>query len=185
VIGANGDQIGILPVKEALLRARDAHLDLVEVSPNSRPPVCRIMDFGKFKYEQSKKARQAKKKQHVVQMRAMRYRPKIDEHDFQFKTRHVKEFLEKGSKVKVFVMFKGRERAHVEYGKKVLDRVAEELEEYCIVEQEAKLEGRDMIMILSPSIKAQKSKAKGKEDAEDKNEPVGSETVQENGDRKD
>ena len=101
MIGADGDQIGILPVKEALLRAQDAHLDLVEVSPNSRPPVCRIMDFGKFKYEQSKKARQAKKKQHVVQMRAMRYRPKIDEHDFQFKTRHVKEFLEKGSKVKI------------------------------------------------------------------------------------
>jgi len=83
------------------------------------------MDYGKFKYEQSKKARQSKKKQHVVQMRAMRYRPKIDEHDFQFKTKHVKEFLEKGSKVKVFVMFKGRERAHTEYGRKVLDRVVE------------------------------------------------------------
>ncbi len=185
MIGEDGDQIGILPTKEALTRARDVHLDLVEVSPNSKPPVCRIMDYGKFKYEQSKKARQSKKKQHVVQMRAMRYRPKIDEHDFQFKTRHVKEFLEKGSKVKVFVMFRGRERAHTEYGRKVLDRVVEELGDICIVEQQAKLEGRDMIMILNPNIRGQKAKAKGKENAEDKNEPVGSQAVQENSDRQD
>jgi len=141
------------------------------------------MDYGKFKYEQSKKARQAKKKQHVVQMRAMRYRPKIDEHDFQFKTRHVREFLEKGSKVKVYVMFKGRERAHTEYGQKVLDRVVKELEDICIIEQEAKLEGRNMIMFLSPNVRPQKSKQKRTENAEDKNEPISSQAVQEDGDR--
>jgi translation initiation factor IF-3 len=176
-----------LPTKEALVRAREVNLDLVEVSPNSRPPVCRIMDYGKFKYEQSKKARQAKKKQHVVQMRAMRYRPKIDEHDFQFKTKHVREFLEKGCKVKAFVMFKGRERAHTEFGRKVLDRVVEELGDLCTVEQKAQLEGRNMIMILSPNVRPQKAKVKpkDKENAEDKNEPVGSQTVQENSDRQD
>ncbi len=167
------------------MRAQDAHLDLVEIAPSSRPPVCRIMDYGKFKYEQAKKAKLAKKKQHVVQMRAMRYRPKIDEHDFRFKTRHVREFLEKGSKVKVFVMFKGRERAHTEFGYKVLERVEAELEEVGMVEQKPKLEGRFLAMIMAPKARTQKSKPKRTEDAEDQNEPVGSQTVQEDGDRED
>ncbi len=123
---------------------------MVEVSPNSRPPVCRILDFGKFKYELSKKDKIAKKKQHSVQLKEMRYRPKIDEHDFNFKTKHVREFLESGSKVKVFVMFRGREMAHTEFGKVVLERVAKDLDEFALVESEAKQEGRNMIMILAP-----------------------------------
>ena len=126
-------------------------LDLVEVSPNSRPPVCRILDYGKYKYELAKKDKLSKKKQHTMQMKEMRYRPKIDEHDFQFKTKHVREFLEDGSKVKAFVMFRGREMAHTEYGRKVLDRLAEELKEISIVDAPAKQEGRKMIMVLSPN----------------------------------
>lgn len=160
-------------------------LDLVEVAPNSRPPVCRILDYGKFKYEQSKKAREAKKKQHTIQMRAMRYRPKTDEHDFRFKTRHVRSFLEQGSKVKVFVMFSGREMAHTEYGRKVLDRVVEELDEIATVEQMPKMEGRHMTMILSPRPQSKKQKQKRSEDAKDKDQPVGSQAVQKDGNRQD
>ena len=131
-------------------KARDLGLDLVEVAPTSRPPVCRILDYGKFKYELSKKDRAAKKKQHAFHLKEMRYRPKIDEHDFQFKTKHVHEFLESGSKVKVFVMFRGREMAHTEFGRKILDRVAAELEEISQIESLPKLEGRTMSMILGP-----------------------------------
>lgn len=166
-------------------RARDASLDLVEVSPNSRPPVCRIMDYGKYKYEQSKKARQAKKKQHTVELKAMRYRPKIDEHDFQFKTRHVREFLLLGSKVKVFVMFSGRELAHTEYGHRLLQRVVDELADISTVGQEPKMEGRRLNMILTPKPQAIKSKPKRSEDAEDKDEQVSRQAVQEDGHGKD
>lgn len=162
-------------------RARDVNLDLVEVSPNSKPPVCRIMDFGKYKYEQSKKARQAKKKQHTVEMKAMRYRPKIDDHDFNFKTRHVREFLMQGSKVKVFVMFSGREMAHTEYGHKLLDRVVNELEDISSVGQAPKMEGRRLNMILVPKMPAIKEIKKRMEDAKNKDESVGSEAVQKDG----
>ena len=150
LIGPEGEQIGILPVKEALMRARELGYDLVEVSPNSRPPVCRILDFGKFKYEMSKKDRAAKKKQQAFQLKEMRYRPKIDEHDYQFKTKHVRQFLESGAKVKVFVMFRGRERAHTEFGKEVLDRVAVDTKDIAAVEMEAKMEGRTMNLVLGP-----------------------------------
>ena len=112
-----------------LERAVDMGLDLVEVSPNSNPPVCRILDYGKYKYELAKKDKLSKKKQHTMQMKEMRYRPKIDEHDFQFKTKHVREFISDGSKVKAFVMFRGREMAHTEFGRKVLERLAEELKD--------------------------------------------------------
>lgn len=125
-------------------------LDLVEVAPNSRPPVCRILDYGKFRYELSKKDRAAKKKQHTFQMKEMRYRPKIDDHDFQFKTRHVRAFLESGSKVKVFVMFRGREMAYTEFGQELLDRVAQELSDISNVEASPKLDGRKMTMVLTP-----------------------------------
>lgn len=125
-------------------------MDLVEVSPNSRPPVCRIMDFGKFKYELSKKDKLAKKKQHTFQMKEMRYRPKTEEHDYQFKTKHVREFVESGNKVKIFVIFRGREMAHLEYGQKILDRVKADLADIAMVDSEDKLEGRNLSMILSP-----------------------------------
>jgi translation initiation factor IF-3 len=150
LIGPDGEQIGIVPTNEALERAQDLGLDLVEVSPNSRPPVCRIMDYGKYKYELSKRDKAAKKKQHVFQLKEMRYRPKIDEHDYQFKTKHVREFLESGSKVKAFVLFRGREMAHVELGRKILDRLIQDMEEIAVVDVQPRLEGRNMNMILSP-----------------------------------
>jgi translation initiation factor IF-3 len=171
LIGPEGEQIGILPVKEALARARELGYDLVEVSPNSRPPVCRILDYGKYKYEMSKKDRAAKKKQHAFQLKEMRYRPKIDEHDFQFKTKHVREFLESGAKVKVFVMFRGRERAHTEFGREILDRVAEVTNDIAQVEMEPKMEGRTMNMVLGPRnevLKKLRAEQQAKEVAEKK-----------------
>ncbi|MEW6413011.1 MAG: translation initiation factor IF-3 [Candidatus Zixiibacteriota bacterium] len=162
LIGPDGDQLGIVPTDQALERARENGLDLVEVAPNSRPPVCRILDYGKFKYELSKKDRLAKKKQHSFQLKEMRYRPKIDQHDFDFKTKHVREFLEQGSKVKVFVMFRGREMAHIEFGRKVLDRVAEELKDLALIEVEPKLEGRTMTMVLGPKPEVLKQMKKEK-----------------------
>ncbi len=138
-------------------------LDLVEVSPNSNPPVCRILDYGKYKYELAKKDKLSKKKQHTMQMKEMRYRPKIDEHDFQFKTKHVREFLTEGSKVKAFVMFRGREMAHTEYGRKVLDRLAEELKDIANVDSMPKQEGRKMIMVLSPNAEIMKLRKLQKE----------------------
>lgn len=150
MIGESGQQIGIVPVKDALQRARENGLDLVEVAPDSRPPVCRIMDFGKYKYEQSKKEKQAKKKAHSFQMKEMRYRPKIDEHDYQFKTRHVREFLMSGSKVRAFVMFRGREMTRIEYGKQILERLSEEIKDIAVIDMAPKMEGRSMSMVLSP-----------------------------------
>jgi translation initiation factor IF-3 len=162
LIGPDGDQLGIIPTEEALARAREHGLDLVEVSPTSRPPVCRILDYGKLKYELAKKDKLAKKKQHAFQMKEMRYRPKIDEHDFNFKTKHVREFIESGSKVKTFVMFRGREMAHTEFGQRVLERVALDLADIAVVEFPPKQEGRNMIMVLAPNqevLKVLKSKA--------------------------
>jgi len=167
LIGPDGEQIGILPINEARQRANDYGLDLVEVSPNSKPPVCRIMDFGKYQYEQSKKAKLAKKKQHVVQMKEMRYRPKIDEHDYRFKTNHVREFLEGGNKVRVFVRFAGREMAYTEQGKIIMDRISKELSDIATVGQEAKMEGRRMTMILNPIATKVKTKDQRSQDAED------------------
>jgi len=175
LIGESGQQIGIVPVKDALQRARDIGLDLVEVSPDSRPPVCRIMDFGKYKYEQSKKEKQAKKKAHSFQMKEMRYRPKIDEHDYQFKTRHVREFLMSGSKVRAFVMFRGREMTRIEFGKQILERLSADIKDIAVVDMAPKMEGRSMSMVLSPKPEvvkqAQASKAaiqKEKDDEKDK-----------------
>jgi translation initiation factor IF-3 len=150
LIGPDGNQVGIVPTSEALDRAEEAGLDLVEISPTSRPPVCRIMDYGKYKYELSKKDRAAKKKQHVFQMKEMRYRPKIDEHDYSFKTRHVREFLMAGSKVKAYVFFRGREMAHIELGRRVLDRLVTDMEDIAVIDIQPKLEGRKMNMVLSP-----------------------------------
>ncbi len=157
MIGPGGEQVGIVPTNEALARAEEAELDLVEVAPTSRPPVCRIMDYGKYKYEQSKKEKTAKKRQHSFQLKEMRYRPKIDQHDFDFKTRHVRGFLESGSKVKAFVMFRGREMAYTEQGKKLLERVAEELSDVATVESEARLDGRHMAMVLAPKPEVMKN----------------------------
>ena len=150
VIAPDGSQLGILEVDVALARAQEEGLDLVEVAPMARPPVVRIMDYGKFKFEQAKQARLAKKKQHVILLKEVKYRPGIDDHDFDTKTRHARRFLEEGNKVKVTMMFRGRQVAHPELGKDVLDRVATELADVGKIETDAKLEGKNMTMIIAP-----------------------------------
>ena len=150
VIAADGSQAGIMEVDAALASAQEQGLDLVEVAPLARPPVVRIMDYGKFKFEQAKMARQAKKKQHVIHLKEVKYRPGIDEHDFQTKTRHARRFLGEGNKVKVTLMFRGRQIAHPELGKQVVDRVATDLADVAKIETEAKMEGKSMTMILTP-----------------------------------
>lgn len=144
----------MVPIEEAQASARERGLDLVEVAPNARPPVCRIMDYGRYKYEQAKADREARRKQHVTQMKEIKMRPNIEEHDFEFKTRHIKRFLEERNKVKVTIMFRGREMAHTENGREVLDDVIEEIGELAVVEQAARLEGRNMFLILAPNMKS-------------------------------
>jgi translation initiation factor IF-3 len=150
VIDPEGKQLGILAVSEALRLATTVELDLVEVSSKSEPPVCRIMDYGKFKYQQSKKAHDAKKKQAVVHLKEVKMRPKTEEHDFQFKLRHIERFLKEGNKTKVTVVFRGRELAHPDLGRNMLSRITEEAKEWGKVEQGPKFEGRNFIMVLTP-----------------------------------
>ena len=150
VIGDDGEPIGTLPTGEALNMARDQNLDLVEVAPTANPPVCRIMDYGKHKYKASKKAHEAKKKQKVIHVKEVKFRPNTDKHDFDFKLRNVHRFLGNGDKAKVVIFFKGREIVHREFGMRVLERVADATEEVAIIEQQAKQEGRTLVMILAP-----------------------------------
>ncbi len=150
VIAADGAQLGIMEVDAALAAAIEQGLDLVEVAPMARPPVARIMDYGKFKFEQAKMARQAKKKQHVIHLKEVKFRPGIDDHDFMTKTRHAREFLAEGNKVKVTLMFRGRQIAHPELGREVVNRVAVELSDVAKIETDAKFEGKFMTMILAP-----------------------------------
>ena len=146
--------MGILPVEEALAAAESQGLDLVEVAPTARPPVVRIMDYGKFKYEAARKAREARKKQHQIQIKEVKFRPGIEPHDFDFKVRHARRFLEEGNKVKATMMFRGRQMAHPELGREVLTRVAHELEDIGKVESEPMMEARTMTMVLGPRTKA-------------------------------
>ncbi len=150
VIDEDGEQLGILEVEQARQAAEERGLDLVEVAPNARPPVCKIMDYGRYKYEQAKKEKEAKKKQHQVTVKEMKFRPKIDDHDYEFKVAHVREFLEKGDKAKLTIMFRGREMMHPEFGEAILLRVVEDLQDVAVVEQEPKLEGRNMTMVIAP-----------------------------------
>jgi translation initiation factor IF-3 len=150
VVGADGAQLGIMPTQEALQFAEEQGFDLVEVAPNERPPVCRIMDYGKYKYQRSKRQQLAKKKQKVILVKEIKLRPKTEEHDYQFKIQHVKRFLQEGHKAKVTVIFRGREMAHTELGRRVLDRIIDDLEEVATVEQMPKQEGRNMTLVLSP-----------------------------------
>ena len=149
VIDSDGKQVGILPLKEAMKIAEEQGLDLVAVSPNSNPPVCRIMNYGKYKYQQNKRLQEARKHQTVIQVKEVKIRPRTEDHDFQFKLRHVKRFLGEGNKVKVSMLFRGREIAHPEFGKDLLNRFIEEVKDLAIVEQAPRLEGRNMVMILS------------------------------------
>lgn len=150
LVGAEGEQIGIKPIREALQMAIDLNLDLVNVAPTAKPPVCRIMDYGKFRYEQQKKEKEARKNQKIVDIKEVWFRANIEEHDFQTKLRNVIKFLKEGDKVKCSVRFRGREITHADIGKKILDRVKEEVAELSTVERLPKLEGRSMIMILAP-----------------------------------
>lgn len=150
VIGVEGDQLGIMPIRQALQLAADANLDLVNVAPNAKPPVCRIMDYGKFKFEQQKKEKEARKKQKIINVKEVRFSPTIEEHDYNTKMRNVIKFLSKGDKVKCSIRFKGRQITHADIGKQVLDRLAKDVTEVGEVESKPKIEGRSMLMILSP-----------------------------------
>ena len=150
LIDPDGKQVGIVPIGQALETAESHGLDLVEVAPNVSPPVCRIMDYGRYKYQQNKKLQEAKKRQSTFQVKEIKLRPRTGEHDLQVKIRHIKRFIENRDKVKVTVLFRGRELAHMDLGQEVLQRVIEETADVAVVEQEARREGRVMIMVLAP-----------------------------------
>jgi translation initiation factor IF-3 len=150
LIDGEGNQKGILPTIEALRMAREAGLDLVEIAPQAQPPVCKLLDYGKYKFDLEKKTRESRKHQKQVRIKEIRMQPKIDDHDLDFKTRHVREFLDEGNKVKVTVRFRGRELAHTELGKVVLDRILEMLEGNFLLERAAQMEGRTMSLLLNP-----------------------------------
>lgn len=153
VIDPDNEQLGILELEEALAKADDLGLDLVEVSPNSDPPVCRIMDYGQYKYQQSKRQHEAKKNQKIIHLKEIKLRPKTEEHDFQFKLRHAIEFLQHGDKVKVSVFFRGREMIHQNLGHKLLEKFTQLSEETAMVEVPPKMEGRSLSMVLAPKKK--------------------------------
>jgi len=153
VIGAEGEQVGIVSLNEALQLAYDANLDLVEISPNADPPVCKIMDFGKYQFEQNKKLQAAKKKQKQIQIKEIKFRPGTEEGDYQVKLRSLVKFLSDGDKTKITVRFKGRELTHRELGMDLLKRIETDLEELAAVEQFPKLEGRQMVMVMGPKKK--------------------------------
>jgi translation initiation factor IF-3 len=150
LVGSDGTQIGIVSIDDAMGRARDLDLDLVEVAPMATPPVCRIMDYGKYKYERDVRQKEARKKQSRVEVKEIKMRPKIDIHDYGTKKGHVERFLKTGARVKVTIMFRGREMAHTELGRKLLDRLTEDLQELATVESYPKLDGRNMVMVLAP-----------------------------------
>ncbi|MEI6401657.1 MAG: translation initiation factor IF-3 [Actinomycetota bacterium] len=171
LIGPNGDQLGIKPLPEALSMARQLDLDLVEVAPMAAPPVCRIMDYGKFRYEESQKAKESRRKTLQVSVKEVKFRPKIGKGDFDTKVRHMQEFLHDGHKVKVTLQFRGREMAHPELGSKILDAVVEQLGPLAKVETYARLEGRNMTMVLAPDKKPAAKKNDHKADSKPDTEP--------------
>jgi translation initiation factor IF-3 len=150
LVDENGEQVGVVSIDEALQRAADVQLDLVEVSPNAEPPVCKIIDYGKLKYQEQKKKNEARKKQKIIEVKEIKLRPNIDTHDYDVKMRSARRFIDDGDKVKVTLRFRGREMAHQDLGAQVLERVREELDEIAKVEQMPKMEGRQMVMVMSP-----------------------------------
>jgi translation initiation factor IF-3 len=153
LIDAEGVQKGIVPTVEALRIAKEAGLDLVEVSPNTQPPVCKLLDYGKYKFEQEKKGKESKKRQRSLRLKEIKMQPKIQDHDLQFKTKHIKQFLSEGNKVKVTIRFRGRELAHTEIGRNVLEKILDLLEDCYNLDKAPAMEGRFMSMYLSPSSK--------------------------------
>jgi len=156
LIDANGEQMGIVNRDEALDQAAEAELDLVEVAPNSDPPVCRIMDYGKYKFEQQKRESLQKKKQKQIHVKEVKLRPRTDEGDYQVKLRNIRKFIEQGNKVKISIRFRGREMAHQELGANIMKRIQQDLGEQASVEKEAKLEGKQMLMVVGPPSKPKK-----------------------------
>ncbi len=154
VIDENGQQLGIMPPAQALAIAREKGLDLVEISPTAVPPVCRIMDYGRYQYLEQKRARQARKHQKVIEIKEIKFRPKVDEHDYQFKKKHIERFLSDGDKVKATVFFRGREMAHPEIGRRILDRLIEELGELAVAETPPRMEGNQLHTILAQKRKS-------------------------------
>jgi len=150
VIGVEGEQLGVMNPRDAMQIAIENHLDLVEISPNAKPPVCKIMDYGKYRYEQQKREKEAKKKQKVIDVKEVKFRPGIEDHDFEVKLKNAIRFLGDGDKVKCTIMFRGRELTHPELGEVLLNRVADQLKDLAVVERKSKLEGRNMIMIVAP-----------------------------------
>ena len=173
LIDFDGNQMGVYPTHQAQQIADDMNLDLVEIAPNATPPVCRIMDYGKFKYDQAIKAKQARKNQHKVETKEMKFRPKIDVGDYTTKKKHVLRFLEAGNKVKITIMFRGREMAHPELGLTILERLADDLKDEAVIENQPKMEGRNMHMLIAPlpsAVAAKKKKENEKKKAEGKDE---------------
>lgn len=176
VIGPDGSQVGILPIRDALIKAQEASLDLVEIAPNAQPPVCKIVDYGKYRYDQTKREKESKKSQHQVKVKETKLKPNIDEHDFQTKLKQARQFIEKGNKVKVTCMFRGREMAHPELGQKMVEKFCKGLEDIALVESPPKLLGRNLIGVLAPAplkgvgAKSKPSTKKEKSDAKDENE---------------
>jgi translation initiation factor IF-3 len=164
LVGADGDQLGIFVTADAQKIADDQGLDLVEVAPNADPPVCRIMDFSKWKYEEALKAKKARKNQTTVSVKEIKFRPKIGDHDYDTKKKHVIRFIEANAKVKVTIMFRGREMVHAERGLAILERLAEDIRDIAHIENQPKLEGRNMFMLVSPSRKEVKPAGKSDKD---------------------
>lgn len=164
LIDVDGSQLGLFGVNDAMKRAREHGLDLVEIAPNAEPPVCKILDYSKFKYEQARKAKAARKNQVKIEVKEMKFRPKIDVGDYETKKGHVLRFLKKGARVKITIMFRGREMAHPEQGRIVLDRLAEDLKPFATIEQKPLIEGRNMHMLVAPIKGAFDEKLEGAED---------------------
>jgi translation initiation factor IF-3 len=150
LIGANGEQVGVVPIAQAMKMAEEAEVDLVEIAPLAKPPVCKLMDYGKFKYREAKKAHEAKLKQKQIHVKEVKFRPGTDEGDYKIKLRNLIKFLEEGDKAKVTLRYRGREMAHQEFGIRLIERVKLDLEQYAVVEQYPKMEGRQLIMVLAP-----------------------------------
>jgi len=150
LIDSDGTQLGIMPLRDALRLAEERGLDLVEVAPQARPVVCRIMDFGRFKYEQNKREKEARKKQRIINIKEVKLRPNIEDHDFEVKARNTMRFLKEGDKVKVTMIFRGREIVHTQLGQQLLNRLADQVQHMAVIERQPKLEGRAMVMILAP-----------------------------------
>lgn len=158
LVGQEGEQLGIVPISQAMRMADEAEVDLVEIAPTAQPPVCKMMDFGKFKYREAKKAHEAKQKQKQIQVKEVKFRPGTDEGDYKIKLRNLIKFLDEGDKAKVTLRYRGREMAHQEFGIRLIERVRTDLEPYSVVEQYPKMEGRQLVMVLAPK-KGKKSLA--------------------------